>query len=327
MKTILITGGTGGLGSALADEARAAGHRIRIMSRRPAPVSLLPNTEWAQADVLTGQGLRSALDGVDTVIHAATSPFNKAWETEVEGTRNMAAAAKAAHTPHFIYVSIVGIDRIPLTGANRVVRMKAVAPPFEKQPQGHEEREDKDSLVASFASLRFNPDYEITTDPARVPYFYYRAKLAAEQVVMASGIDYTIQRATQFHSLLDLFLGMLLRFPLALLPTDFRSQPIATRDAARVVVRLADGAPQGQVADSGGPEVLTWGEMARMWVQARGIHRAWLPMHVPGRLAAVFRSGYTTCPEARVGTQTWGAWLRERYARRSDDARRPVRET
>jgi uncharacterized protein YbjT (DUF2867 family) len=284
MKTILITGGTGDLGSALADEARAAGHRVRIMSRRPAPATLPPQTEWAQADVLTGAGLGAAVEGIDTIIHAATSPRNNAWKTEVEGVRQMAAFAKAARTAHFIYVSIVGIDRIP-------------------------------------------PSSSITTDPARVPYYYYRAKLAAEQIVERSGTDYTILRATQFHSLMDMFIGLLFRLPVTLLPSDFVSQPIATHDAARAFVRFAEGTAQGHAPDIGGPQVLTWGEMARAWLQVRNMKRLWLPLRLPGRFAAVFREGYTTCPDARIGAQTWEAWLEERYARRYDDARRPLRET
>lgn len=289
MKTILITGGTGGLGSAVADLARTGGHHVRIMSRRPAPTGLPPNTEWAQADVLTGDGLRAALDGVDTVIHAATALTSRYWETEVEGTQRMVDAAKAARTPHFIYVSIVGIDRIP-------------------DPHGK-----------TRAPL-------ITTDPARVPFFYYRAKLAAERVIAASGIDHSILRASQFHSLLDTFLGMLLRSPVGLLPADFRAQPISTRDAARAFVRLAEGTAQGRSLDIGGPEVLTWEQMARAWVSARGLRRVWLPVYPPGRIAAVFRRGYITCPDACYGTQTWESWLRERYARRVDDDRYPVRE-
>jgi uncharacterized protein YbjT (DUF2867 family) len=47
----------------------------------------------------------------------------------------------------------------------------------------------------------------------RIPTPYYRAKVAAEQVVMESGVPYSIWRATQFHSLLDHFLARFRPFP------------------------------------------------------------------------------------------------------------------
>jgi uncharacterized protein YbjT (DUF2867 family) len=51
--------------------------------------------------VRTGDGLDAALDGVDTIVHC------------VYPTEHLVAAAKRAGSPHLVYVSIVGIDRIP----------------------------------------------------------------------------------------------------------------------------------------------------------------------------------------------------------------------
>src|SRR3990172_6438701 len=112
MTNILVTGGSGGLGSELVPRLAAAGHTVRVLSRRPRPPST--NTEWAQGDLATGEGLAEAVSGVDAVIHAATSPFRRTRQTDVEGTRRLLDAAGAAGEPHFFYISIVGIDRIPL---------------------------------------------------------------------------------------------------------------------------------------------------------------------------------------------------------------------
>ncbi len=115
MTHILITGGTGELGKALSAQAREAGHSIRIMSRKPAPASLPAHTEWAQADVLTGQGLAEAVRGVDVIIHAASDPRNPKLTkvTEIDGTRQLIEAARAAGVPHLLYISIIGVDRVP----------------------------------------------------------------------------------------------------------------------------------------------------------------------------------------------------------------------
>jgi nucleoside-diphosphate-sugar epimerase len=47
-------------------------------------------------------------------VHAASSPFRRTRQVDVEGTRLLLEAAKAAGVSHFMYISIVGIDRIPL---------------------------------------------------------------------------------------------------------------------------------------------------------------------------------------------------------------------
>jgi uncharacterized protein YbjT (DUF2867 family) len=100
--------------------------------------------EWAQADLATGDGLAAAVAGVDTIIHAATNApaataptkdparigaaatpagFGRVLEAfrgsktasvDVEGTQRLLAAAREVGVGHFIYVSIVGIEHVPL---------------------------------------------------------------------------------------------------------------------------------------------------------------------------------------------------------------------
>ncbi len=65
MAKVLITGGTGGLGSELVPRFAASGYHVRIMSRRPAPATA--QQQWAQADLATGEGLAEAVAGVDLI--------------------------------------------------------------------------------------------------------------------------------------------------------------------------------------------------------------------------------------------------------------------
>jgi len=112
MPLALVTGGAGVLGSELGQRLAAAGHDVRVMSRRPAP----PGTpyQWAQADLRTGEGLTGAVADADLVLHCASSPIRTS-STDVDGTRRLLEAAKVAGgSPHIFYISIVGIDRIPL---------------------------------------------------------------------------------------------------------------------------------------------------------------------------------------------------------------------
>jgi uncharacterized protein YbjT (DUF2867 family) len=113
IKRVLITGGTGDLGQALTPRLQTAGYQVRITSRRPAPADKDPAIEWAQVNFLTGEGMTEAVAGVHTIIHAASSPFKNVWEIDVEGTRRLVAAAETAGIEHFLYISIVGIDKIP----------------------------------------------------------------------------------------------------------------------------------------------------------------------------------------------------------------------
>jgi uncharacterized protein YbjT (DUF2867 family) len=109
---ILLTGGTGGLGREVVRAAEAAGHTVRIASRRPRPHDTPAGREWARMDMDTGDGVRDALADADAVIHAASDPRRHA-AVDVQGTRRLAEAAREAGTAHLVYVSIVGVDEIP----------------------------------------------------------------------------------------------------------------------------------------------------------------------------------------------------------------------
>ncbi len=101
--TILVTGGTGTLGTPTVELLRSAGRDVRILSRKPGP-------DRAVGDLNTGDGLIGALDGVNTVLHLATSTGVK----DVAQTRRLVDACKAAgHITHVLFISIVGVDTVP----------------------------------------------------------------------------------------------------------------------------------------------------------------------------------------------------------------------
>ncbi|WP_102143942.1 SDR family oxidoreductase [Mycobacterium hubeiense] len=109
MADVLVTGATGTLGHRVVPEATAAGHKVRALSRREHVG--YTGVHWARGDLLKGDGLDAAVDGIDVVVHCATQPIGS---KDVVATTNLIAAAKRARVGHIIYVSIVGIDRIPL---------------------------------------------------------------------------------------------------------------------------------------------------------------------------------------------------------------------
>lgn len=100
MTSILVTGGTGGLGRPTVELLRSAGHEPRVLSRKPGRGHVL-------GDLTTGEGLDAALDGVDTVLHLATTRTAK----DSAQTRRLLDAAD--HVGHMVFMSIVGVDRVP----------------------------------------------------------------------------------------------------------------------------------------------------------------------------------------------------------------------
>lgn len=110
--TLLVTGGTGTLGRPTVAALCAAGHAPRILSRRPAvdPAGTAhARADHAVADLRSGRGLAAALDGVDTVLHLATNR-----RSDARATQTLVDAARAAGVQHLVYLSIVGVDAVPL---------------------------------------------------------------------------------------------------------------------------------------------------------------------------------------------------------------------
>jgi uncharacterized protein YbjT (DUF2867 family) len=102
MTTILVTGGTGTLGRLVAERLRADGHEVRVLSRRAQPYAVDLREGGAQLD--------TAVAGVDTVVHCASTPRGG----DEQAARNLIGAARRAGVGHLIYISIVGVDRVPL---------------------------------------------------------------------------------------------------------------------------------------------------------------------------------------------------------------------
>lgn len=111
MARILVTGGTGALGSTVVDFLLKTEHQIRLMSRKSAPANLDPALEWVQGNVLTGEGLDGALAGVNIIANCVGDASN-AYETDVLGVKRLAEAAAEVGVPHFFHISIAGINQI-----------------------------------------------------------------------------------------------------------------------------------------------------------------------------------------------------------------------
>lgn len=110
---VLVTGATGFLGSHVADQLCARGDEVRALVRRSSKVDHLEKlgVELAYANLEKGEGLDSALDGVDAIVHCAgvVKALDEAGFHEVNagGTRHLVDAARRLKRPlkRFVYIS------------------------------------------------------------------------------------------------------------------------------------------------------------------------------------------------------------------------------
>ena len=237
---IAVAGGTGRAGAEAVATARARGHEVVVLARS------------GGVDLVSGEGVGAALDGVDVIIDASgvqgkddPTAFHEAV------TRSLATGAAR----HLVVLSIVGCDR-----------------------------------AASYP--------------------LYGGKVAQERASEASGIPFTIARATQFHE----FAGMVWEFghkgPFNFAPRA-RTQPVAVAEVGARLVDLAELEPvNGRAADFAGPREESLVEMVRDYAKASGRSARIIPVSMPGDFGRAQRDG-SLLPGAGavLGTQTFAEWL------------------
>jgi uncharacterized protein YbjT (DUF2867 family) len=144
---------------------------------------------------------------------------------------------------------------------------------------------------------------------------YFRAKVAQEKLIEASGIPYTIIRSTQFLEFLSAIAdasadGNTVRISPGLF------QPIAADDVAAIVAEVALAAPRHGILEIAGPERAPFNEIVARYLKAVGDRRQVVSdseaRYYGGR---VEERSLVPLGEARLGRIGLDEWLRRSQAR------------
>lgn len=121
---ILVTGGTGLVGSQLIYDLLQAGKRVRAMRRQNSSMlilrrifftrpELLDDIEWMEGDVTDPYSVREALEGVSEVYHSAgmisfqPSDFREMMRINSQGTANMVNLSLETGVKRFCHISSI----------------------------------------------------------------------------------------------------------------------------------------------------------------------------------------------------------------------------
>jgi len=134
---ILVTGGTGFVGSRIVHALRTEGRDVRALVRRPEGSAHLASlgVELATGDVTDAASLAAAADGCTHLIHLVAILKGKPDDFDrvmTRGTRNVIAAAKGAGIERFVLMSALGTtattkDVVPYFGAKFAMEQDTVA--------------------------------------------------------------------------------------------------------------------------------------------------------------------------------------------------------
>jgi NADH dehydrogenase len=128
---ILVTGGTGFIGTALVRHLSEADFPVRLLIRPSKKSPNIPKgvpVEVAVCNLMDERGIRSALQGVDTIYHLAGVEWHGAhaslMDVDIQGSQTISQIAASAGVKRFFYLSHLGADR---ASAFPVLKAKAIA--------------------------------------------------------------------------------------------------------------------------------------------------------------------------------------------------------
>jgi uncharacterized protein YbjT (DUF2867 family) len=174
---ILVTGGTGFVGSKIVHALRAGERDVRALVRRPDRARTLQawGCELVEGDLTDTASVRRAVEGCDTVVHLVAiivgSPedFRRVME---QGTRDLIAAAREGGVKRFVLMSALGTTE----------QTKDLVPYY------HAKWEMEQALKASGLDyVIFRPSFVFGRDGGVLPLFIRQVRWSPVTPVVGSG--------------------------------------------------------------------------------------------------------------------------------------------
>jgi len=109
MEKILVTGGTGTLGKQVVRHLLNEPFKVVVLSSQNDP-TVPQGVQVVKGNLETNEGLKDAAKHAGIVIHCASNPKDP-QRADVTGTINLLRSLDKDKTDHFVYISIVGVDK------------------------------------------------------------------------------------------------------------------------------------------------------------------------------------------------------------------------
>ena len=238
---VLVTGASGFVGSLLVPRLCAEGHTVRAFARSEqrtrTALALHPGAEDAEVlsgDVLTGSGLREALEGVQLAYYLIHSMETIATSRAASAMYSFSARERLA-AEHFAEAAVDA-------GVKRIVYLGGLVPRWSSRVAD----------VAPEVSLPVSRHLESREEVERILLAAVPDSLALRASIVIGA------RSRSFR----LLVRLVERMPVLALPPwrRFRTQPIDERDVISLLAAAATAELSGRL-EVGGPDVLTYGEM------------------------------------------------------------------
>ena len=144
---------------------------------------------------------------------------------------------------------------------------------------------------------------------------YFRAKVAQERLVKASGVPYTIVRSTQFMEFLGGIAATSMQGDAVRLPPGL-FQPIASDDVAAFVAEVALAAPRNGTIEIAGPERAPFNEFVARYLKAIGDPREVICDSTARYFGGVVEEkSLVPLGDARLGRINLDEWLQRSQAK------------
>jgi len=168
MQKVFVTGGSGFVGRELLGELRRRGVSARALARSPAAQKVVRElgAEPVAGDLDDVAAMEQGMAGCDVVVHAAawvkdTGPRAEFERANVQGTRNVLTAARAAGVKRFVHVGTEAVlaDGRPIVRADEEVSYPARPAGLYPETKGAAERLVREASRDGFAAMAVRPRF------------------------------------------------------------------------------------------------------------------------------------------------------------------------